>query len=126
MFTSIFIAAVIISAFFDQQERRHWLELQIEYEKLGRKMSSPPPKLPMLESVANIVVGLILFEIGGASVLVLLSTLGITGKEAWSRMAPLQTDFAAAFLAGGVALIILGARGVSINLKFRKIRAGEE
>ncbi|MCL5035284.1 MAG: hypothetical protein M1395_09315 [Bacteroidetes bacterium] len=125
MFTSIFIAAVIISAFFDQQERRHALELQIEYEKLGRKIPAPPPKLPMLESVANIVVGLILFEIGGAGVLTLLVTMGITGKEAWSRMAPLQTDFAAAFLAGGVALIILGAKGVSINLRFRKIRAAE-
>jgi len=40
MFTSIFIVAVVISAFFDRQQRRHRLELQIEYERLGKKMPS--------------------------------------------------------------------------------------
>ncbi len=120
MFTSIYLTAVIISAFFDRQERRHMLEQQIEYEKLGRRMPASVPKLPVLESMANIVVGVILFEIGGVSLWAMLATMGIGGKEMWSRLAPLQSDFAAGMLAGGIALIILGVKSVLANVKYRR------
>ncbi len=126
MFTSIFIVAVIISAFFDQQERRHRLELQIEYEKLGRKMPAAEPKLPMLESIANVVIGLILLEIGGVAVITVLGTIGIVGNDMWGKTAPLQTDFSAALLAGGIALIILGAKGIRANRRFKRISMSGE
>jgi len=120
MFVMIFIAAVIISAFFDQQSGRHSLELEIEYEKLGKKMPLEPPKLPMLESVANVLVGLILIEIGAVSSWALLFSL----EHAWKVVAqagiPRQADFLFALLAGGIALAILGAKSVVANLKYRK------
>lgn len=117
MFTSIFILAVVISAFFDQQQRRHRLELQVEYEKLGRKMPEEPPKLPMLESLTNIVIGLILAEIGGLALWTVLDTARILGSDATGKILPTQTDFSAASLAGGIALIILGTKGVVANLR---------
>ncbi|MCL5268305.1 MAG: hypothetical protein M1469_09415 [Bacteroidetes bacterium] len=123
MFTSIFITAVIVSAFFDQQQRRHKTELQIEYEKLGKKIPAEPSKLPMLESIANVVVGLILLEIGGLTLWEMLSTIGILGGDVTSKTAPLQTDFSAALLAGGITLIILGTKGVLANLRFRRASA---
>lgn len=121
MFVSIFIAAVIVSAFFDQQERRHRLELQIEYEKLGRKVPVVRPKLPVLESVANVVVGLILLEIGGLSIWTLLVTIGIAGSDLAGKIVPIETDLAAAFLAGGIALVILGGKGIRANRRYKRI-----
>lgn len=120
MFTAVFITAVIIAAFFDQQERRHRLELQIEYEKLGKKMPPAAPKLPMLESIANIVVGIILLETGGLALWGLLGTIGVLGGDLVARTAPLQTDFSAGLLAGGIALVILGVKGIRANRRYIK------
>jgi hypothetical protein len=120
MFVVIFIVAVVISAFFDQQGRRHRLELEIEYEKLGKNMPPEPPKLPMLESAANVLVGLILIEIGAVSLCAFLYSL----EHAWKVVAevgiPGQADFLFALVAGGIALVILGTKSVVANLKFRK------
>ena len=122
MFVAIFIVAVVISAFFDQQGRRHRLELEIEYEKLGKKMPPEPPKLPMLESVANIVVGLILAEIGGLSILTIVTAVKHAGQFLAQNKSflPAETDSAAAFLAGGIALMILGVKSVLSNVRYRR------
>lgn len=120
MLISIFIVAVIISAFFDQQERRHRLELQIEYEKLGRKMPEEQPRLPMLESIANILVGMILVEIGAVSLWVFIRMPGTARQIEIKSDVFGQIDFMSALLAGGIALMILGVKSVRANLKYQK------
>ncbi len=124
MFIAIFIEAVIISAFFEQQERRHKLEREIEYEKLGIKMPAETPKLPMLESIANAVVGLIVAEFGGFGLLALLGIIQHAGhfadKYLTSGYFANEVDFAAAFLAGGIALIMLGVKSIRANFKYRR------
>ncbi len=127
MFIAIFIVAVIISAFFDQQERRHKLELQIEYEKLGKRMPKEPPKLPMLESVANIVIGLILAEIGGVGVWTFLYAVKHAGQIVSQSKVGVsgEVDCLSAFLAGGIALMILGVKSVRANYKFRSAKSAQ-
>lgn len=120
MFVVIFIGAVVISAFFDQQWRRHRLELEIEYEKLGKKMLPEPPKLPMLESIANVLVGLILIEIGAVSSWAFLFSLAHAWKVVAEAGIPGQADFLFALIAGGIALVILGTKSVVANLKYWK------
>ncbi len=120
MFISIFILAVIISAFFDQQERRHRLELQIEYEKLGRKMPLERPRLPVYESIANILVGLVLAEIGAVSLWSFIFALRTAREIVMKSDFPGRIDFTSALLAGGIALVILGAKSVRVNLKYRR------
>ena len=120
MFISIFILAVIISAFFDQQQRQHKLELQIEYEKLGRQMPEERPKFPMYESIANVVVGLILAEIGAVNLWAFIGVLRTAREIVMKSDLPGQIDFTSALLAGGIALVILGAKSVRVNLKYRR------
>lgn len=122
MLLAVIIEAVFISAFFNQQERRHRFELEIEYGKLGRKMPVDPPKLPMLESIANIVVGFILAEIGGSSLWAFFHFLGDPRNtpmkfHLWRQMVVAEVIM----LAGGIALMMLGIRSVRANLKFRKV-----
>jgi hypothetical protein len=123
MFVAILIVAVVISAFFDQQQRRHNLELQVEFEKLGRIMPKERPKLPMLESIANVLVGLILFEIGALSLWAFLSVLGNAGQIVMRLHPAGEIDSIASLLAAGIALMILGLKSVSANLAFRKSSA---
>ncbi len=125
MFVAIFIEAIIISAFFDQQERRHKLELQLEYEKVGKNVPVEPPKLPRLESFANILVGLVLAEIGGIG---LWAFVGLMMRHGTSILMNQnlrgeyftgQTDFVAAFIAGGIALMILGVKSLRAHARYR-------
>ncbi len=120
MFVAIFVAAVIVSAFLDQQQRRHRIEMGIEYERLEKKIPQFPPKLQMLESFANFAVGCILLTIGSMGLLDFLDVIGqsVVSK---SENVPMAMDFFAAFIAGGIALIILGIKSVAANLKYRKV-----
>lgn len=127
MLVIIFIEAVIISAFFDQQGRHHKLELEIEYEKLGKRMPVEPPKLPMLESIMNIIIGLILAEIGGVGLWAFLGLIKhadqiISQNKSFfsAHFFATEVDFISALLAGGIALMILGVKSVRANLKSRK------
>ena len=127
MSIAIFIVAVIISAFFDQQERRHKLELQIEYEKIGKKMPQEPPKLQMLESIANIMVGLLLAEIGGVGVWTFLYAVKHAGQIVSQSKVGVsgEVDCLSAFLAGGIALMILGVKSVRANYKFQSAKSAQ-
>ncbi len=121
MFIAIFVVAVVVSAFLDQQERRQRIELLVEYEHLGREMPKFPPKLPMLESLANVVLGCILLLIGSMGVITFIYVI----RHAWTVVSkfenvPLETDFYATFIAGGLALMILGVKSVVANLKYRR------
>lgn len=120
MFIPIFIVAVVVSAFFDQQRGRHKMELEIEYQKLGRTMPAERPRLPMLESIANVLVGVILVEIGGVGLLGFLSALRDAGQVVPKFHPAGQIDFLAGLLAGGIALTILGVKSLRTNLAFRK------
>lgn len=119
MFILTFVASVVVYAFLDRQERRHKIELQIEYEKLGKMLPEESPKLPMLESIMNIVTGVILCEIGIISLLAYLVIVREAGSIMSRSISYPQLDFGAAFLAGGIALTILGVKGVRANVKFR-------
>ncbi len=131
MFVAIFIEAVIISAFFDQQERRHKLELQLEYEKIGKEMPPEPPKLPKLESVANIFIGLVLAEIGGFGLWAFVALLMQNGASIFTNQKLRgdyftgQTDFIAAFIAGGIALILLGVKSLRAHARYRELMKGK-
>ncbi len=122
----VFIEALILSAVFERQERDHRLELEIEYEKQGMKAPLRVPKLPLLESVANVVVGLLVLEFGGIFVWTTLGMIRKAGKLDAKGMGLIQhimanqIIFAAAFLAGGIALVILGFKSIRVNMKYSR------
>jgi hypothetical protein len=98
------VAAVVVSIVLDCQERQHRLEESLEYEYLG--WEKPMPKLkPRGEAGQSIIVGAILLTIGSAGLyaIVILEQVGeaIGGQY-----------IVAAFLAGGVALIVVGWRAL--------------
>lgn len=123
---AVFIEAVIVSVVFERQERHHRLDLEIEYEKQGMKVPPRTSKLPLLESIANVVVGLMVAEFGGIFVWTILGMirhaggLGVKERDLIQSILANEIYFAAAFLATGIALIILGIKSVRANLKYRR------
>lgn len=113
MTLGIFVAAVLVSLAFDRQERRHRFEIRLEYERLGWEMPAAKPRIPTLESVLNIVVGLFFFSMGG----ILLYTFLILGSDLGASWEQYIVAFS---LAVGIAMMIVGGRALRENLVHRK------
>jgi hypothetical protein len=113
MTLGVFVAAVLVSLVFDRQERRHRFKVRLEYERLGCEMPAAKPRIPTLESILNIVVGLFFFSMGGIllyTFLVLGSAHGASGEQ-----------YIVAFcLAVGIAMIIVGGRALRENVLYRR------
>lgn len=113
MTLAVFVAAVLVSFVLDHQERNHRLHLRMEYERLGWEMPRMKPGLSRAEAVLNIFLGVVLLLFGGATLYGML-TLGSIGEVTGGQYT------VAAFLAGGVALIVVGGKGLRNTMKGRK------
>jgi hypothetical protein len=120
MLIAIYILIILVSLVLERQERRHQFEQRLEYERLHLSPPAPKPKLPLLESWLNVLVGLFLFSIGALVItnrLVILATEPSSYSEVFE---PVEFEVVTVFLAGGIALMILGWKSVKLNRAYRK------
>lgn len=109
----IFVIAVLGSLVLDRQERRHRFEQRQEYERLGWEVPLEARELSMLESWANVVLGVLLFALGA---LFLKAMLGIPAEmmtSGWESLVAL-------FLASGIALVWLGVNAIRQNIRYTR------
>ena len=108
----IFVVAVLGALVLDRQERRHRFEKVQEYERLKWEIPAEKPKLSMLESWGNLIVGVVLLGFGGV---LLRSMLGVPAEgmeRGWENIVAL-------FLASGLALSWLGIKAIRQNFTYR-------
>jgi hypothetical protein len=60
----LYLIAVLVLIVFERQERRHTFYESLEYQRMGKTMPEPKPKLRMLESWLFIVIGISLLALG--------------------------------------------------------------
>lgn len=106
----IFLVAVGGSLVLERQEKKHWLELELEYRRAGLEVPKPVPRLSKFEAWANMGLGVTLSLAGGFLVWVTL----MVPKIAEGSMA---LEIVTLILAGGVTLVILGAKALSLYRK---------
>jgi len=106
----IFVAAVAGALVLDRQEARHRYEKRKEYERLGWEIPVPKPKLTVLESWGNIMIGAILIAVGGLLLMAMLQLPGELGTES------METSIAL-YLASGLALVGLGVKAIRQNAR---------
>jgi hypothetical protein len=109
----IFVVAVLGSLVLDRQERRHRFEKRQEYERLGWDIPLEKPKLSMMESWANAVLGVLLFALGA---LFLKTMLGIPAEMVTSGW----ESVVALFIASGIALLWLGVKAIRQNTRYTR------
>jgi len=108
----IFVIAVLGSLVLDRQERRHRFEQRQEYERLGWEVPLEAPKLSMLESWANVVLGILLFSLGALFLNAMLQIPVEYVTAGWENLVAL-------FLASGFALVWLGVKAVKQNVVYK-------
>ena len=108
----IYLAAVITAIILQRQERRHHKELVLVYEHLG--LPAPPykPKLPRLECLLNILLGLFLTGGGIFFLWMNFSMVNLTHENSRPTVLPLQWEFSTVTLAAGLSLLVLGFRSL--------------
>jgi hypothetical protein len=109
----IVVAAILVSVVLEQQERRFYFEICQRCEKLGWEFPERLPKTPLLESLLSIVLGLILFVIGGFFLWIVMHL-----PEQYVSTGLLE--FVALFVSSGIAVIILGSRAIKFHLRAKK------
>ena len=112
----IFVVAVLGSLVLDRQERRHRFEKRQEYERLGWEIPLEKPKLSMMESWANVVLGLLLFALGAFFLKTMLGIPAELMMSGWESLVAL-------FLASGFALVWLGVKAVKQNISYKAAKA---
>ena len=110
----LYITAVLVSIVFERQERRHNFELQLEYDRLGKKMPPAKPRLSLGVSWLNVLVGLVMIAIG---IPMLMNQFMILDDPRLLSRTPgmsigAQFEYVAVWLATSVALILLGLKSV--------------
>jgi hypothetical protein len=99
----IFIIAVGCSLVLRRQEQYHILAQAKKYVQLGWVIPPAKPKVPVLESLLGIYMGLILLAVAGANLAVVM------GDEEIAQMENIG-NFNAVLIASGLALCTLGIR----------------
>ncbi len=121
MFISIYVSAILVLLILHRQERRHRSEVVQEYRHLGRPTPSSRPKLPMLESWLNVVLGIYLaFGFGTLFLWTNFSRLRHFPQD--SRLAPqsFEWELTSVVLATGITLVILGIQSLIQNRRYSK------
>lgn len=122
MFIAIYITAILVSLILHRQERKHQSEVTLEYQRLGRPAPVSRPKLPLLESWLNIVLGIFLaFGLGTLFLWTNFSRLREFPQD--PRFAPqsFEWEVTSVILATGIALIILGIQSLIQNRRYSQI-----
>lgn len=118
MLIATYILIILVSIVLERQERRHQFEQRLEYERHGQTLPPSKPKLPMLESLLNIFLGVFLVTLGILFTATTISTS--TMPHLRDSQLPSILEVSAVFLAGGFALIILGWKGVRLNKAYQR------
>lgn len=112
-----FIAAVVVTAVLEWQDRNLRKEMLREYERLEIPQPKAGPAVPLLESWLTVYVGGLLVLLGIVSTVAALQSIGvlsaITGTEL-SVSANLY-EVLTLLVGGGAALLFLGLRAVRAN-----------
>jgi hypothetical protein len=127
MFISIYVTAILVSLILHRQERKHRAELELKYQHLGRLTPASRPKLPMLESWLNVVLGIFL-AFGFGTLFLWMNFSRLREFPQNPRFAPqaLEWEFASVILATGIALVILGIQSLIQNRRYSQLVAPEE
>jgi len=120
--TVLYITAILVSIVFERQERRHRFELELEYDRLSKKLPPAKPKLSILTSWLNVAVGIIMTIIG---ILMLISQFAVLHiPHALDKQPAVitgaQFELVAVWLATSIALILLGLKSVRQHRRLAK------
>lgn len=113
----IYVVAVLISIVLERQGRRHRLQLEMEYRRLQLPMPPTRPKLLRLESWLNITIGIVLLLLGALYAMLTFTVFMDPRLKSMDLPVAEHTYQAAGFIAGGLALIILGTKSLKLNRK---------
>jgi hypothetical protein len=118
----LYITAVLISMMFERQERRHRFELELEYERLGKKLPPPKPRLSVPTSWLNVIVGAIMGIVGIPMLLSQFAVLQLSSHltKPIDAMMGAQFEMSAVWLATSIALILLGLKSVQQHRRLAK------
>lgn len=108
----IYVTAVLVSIVLERQERRHRFNLEMEYLRLQIPIPPKRPKLPPLESWLNITVGILLLVLGALGLVATLTDVRSSFQD--------HLNHVAGFIAGGLALVILGVKSLKLNNEYAK------
>jgi|GEM_PF-1400766 len=117
----IYVVAVLVSIVLERQERRHRFNIEMEYCRLQLPMPLIKPKLPRLESWLNIAIGALLLLLGTLFVALTFTVLLNPKLKSMDLPVQEQTYQAAGFIAGGLALIILGVKSLKLNTAYERL-----
>ena len=116
-----FIAAVLVMAVLEWQERKLRREMAGEYKRLGVSQPEEGPAVPLLESWLTIYVGGMLVLAGIVATVAALPSIGvlsaITGTEL--RISGDLYEVLILLVGGGAALLFLGVRAVRAHRRGR-------
>ena len=108
MVLAIFLVGLGVSFILERQEKKQWLELELEYRRAGLDIPKPVPRLNRTEAWANIALGVLLLVAGTFFVYMFLEVPGMT------RIGTLL-PFASLIIAAGATLGILGAKALKLH-----------
>jgi hypothetical protein len=123
--TIVYFAAILISIMFERQERRHRFELELEYDRLGKKLPSVKPRLSVPVSWLNIMVGMVMAVIGIPMLLSQFAMLRHSPHlmKANDAITGGQFEMSAVWLATSITLILLGLKSVQQHRRLAKGQA---
>jgi hypothetical protein len=111
MALAIFFAGMMVAQILDLQRKRHERGLQEASVHFGMPIPPRRPRLPRLESLLNVGLGLL---IGGVSTIYLLTALLFPDKATRFEI----IEFSAAAIGTGFAMAWLGLRGLKELKRF--------
>lgn len=120
MLIFVYVIAVLVSLVFERQERRHLFEESLEYQRIGKEPPQPKPKLPLIESWLNVTVGIFLLLFGILAVWSQLFVLSTVHDAAERTLSGDDIITSSVFIAGGIALILLGLKSVRFHMHLNK------
>jgi hypothetical protein len=118
----LYITAVLVSMMFERQERRHRFELELEYERLGKILPPPKPRLSAPTSWLNVIVGTVMGIMGVPMLLSQFAVLRLSSHltKPHDAMMGAQFEMSAVWLATSIALILLGLKSVRQHRRLAK------
>ncbi len=119
MIILVYVTAILVSIILERQQRRHNFELAMEYRNLGKSIPQQKPKLTLIQSFLNIVVGVVVAGLGALFIVIHIRIVGELGNgvETHHWQANEVWQWEAVILATGIALVIVGIQSVMINRK---------
>jgi hypothetical protein len=108
-----FATALVVSQILDRQRQNQRLEMEHAFDRLGWIIPPEKPRVPLLEGLVNIVLGIGLTLLGGKMVQAVLELPDIGVKDQVAYLA-------AIFFGAGIVLLIVGSKAVHDNIAFQR------